>query len=227
MNLQIPLQDVEVRRAGSTSSLAPAVPTGFPQLDALLPGGGWPLGALTEIMIPRDCTRELQLLLPALARLSRSNRWLALMAPPHVPEACTLAAAQVDLTRVLLVHPRANADGLQAVERSLRAGTCSVVVAWPAALDTSAARRLQQAAETGGTCGLLFRPQRTAKGVSSAALCLRLTPTPAGVDVWVLRPRDGLWNGPVSLDFRLSQALPGRESSLLCTHESHYWPSHA
>ena len=43
-------------------------PTGHAELDAQLPGGGWPVGALTEILQPAGLHSEWRLLLPALAR---------------------------------------------------------------------------------------------------------------------------------------------------------------
>ncbi|MHB8257198.1 MAG: translesion DNA synthesis-associated protein ImuA [Acidiferrobacterales bacterium] len=207
MNLQDLMLGTEVWRAGAASAFAPGVPSGFPQLDALLPGGGWPPGMLTEILVPSPGIGELQLLLPALARLSRGNRWLAFIAPPHIPYAPALAAAQVDLSRVLLVHPRAATDGLWAVEQSLRAGTCSAVLAWPSTSDARALRRLQLAAEAGGSWGVLFRSGQSADAGSPAALRLRLAPTSGGIDVHILKRRGGWPVGPVSLDLRLDHAV--------------------
>src|SRR4051812_39379662 len=43
--------------------------TGFADFDALLPGGGWPVGAITELMPETYGIGELSLLLPALAKL--------------------------------------------------------------------------------------------------------------------------------------------------------------
>ncbi len=207
MSLQDLIQGAEVWRASAASPFAPGVPSGFPQLDALLPGGGWPSGTITEILIPCLGIGELQLFLPALARLSHGNRWLTFIAPPHIPYAPALAAAQVDLSRVLLVHPRATIDGLWAVEQSLRAGTCGAVLAWPAAADVRALRRLQLAAEAGRSWGVLFRPGQTAVAGSSAALRLQLVPTPGGIDVYILKRRGGWPVGPVSLDLRLNHAV--------------------
>ena len=31
-----------------------SLPTGFPDLDAVLPGGGWPQATLTEILTPQE-----------------------------------------------------------------------------------------------------------------------------------------------------------------------------
>src|SRR5258706_2189841 len=72
---------------------APTVPCGFPGLDAELPGGGWPAGALTEILPAHEGIGELRLLGPALAGLSQRGLRLVWIAPPHLPYAPALAAA--------------------------------------------------------------------------------------------------------------------------------------
>ncbi|HEU5177810.1 MAG TPA: damage-inducible protein, partial [Burkholderiales bacterium] len=66
---------------------APAVPTGFAALDSELPGGGWPSGALTEILGSQEGIGELQLILPALAALTRAGHRTVWIAPPYVPYA--------------------------------------------------------------------------------------------------------------------------------------------
>src|SRR3954463_10631961 len=64
------LQRHPVWRGGLLACSAPAVPSGFAELDRELPGGGWPVQALTEILCRREGIGELQLVLPALAALS-------------------------------------------------------------------------------------------------------------------------------------------------------------
>jgi protein ImuA len=50
------------------AGLQSAQPTGFALLDAQLPGGGWPVGALSEVLQPMAGLHEWQLVLPALAQ---------------------------------------------------------------------------------------------------------------------------------------------------------------
>src|SRR5258708_29067046 len=75
---------------------APTLPCGFPGLDAELPGGGWPAGALTEILPAHEGIVELRLLGPALAGLSKRGLRLASITPPHPPYAPALPAAGID-----------------------------------------------------------------------------------------------------------------------------------
>ena len=157
MNLDTVLQRADVWRGGRLGATADAVASGFAELDTVLPGGGWPRGALTEILMPQHGIGALRLLVPALARLSRDERWVCWVAPPYIPYAPALVGAGIDLSRVLLVHPGAQQDGLWAVEQSLRSGTCSAVLAWPTLDDRTALRRLQLAAEAGDALGQLAK----------------------------------------------------------------------
>ena len=146
MSLQDLMQRAEVWRGGAASPVS-GLPTGFSELDALLGGNGWPQAALTEILFPGTGSAGLRLLLPALARLSRGDRWIVFVAPPYIPYAPALARAGVNLSRVLWVHAQRGIDGLWAAEQSLCAGTCAAVLAWPTVADTASLRRLQLAAE--------------------------------------------------------------------------------
>ena len=61
------------------------VPTGFAALDAELPGGGWPCGALTELLQPQPGVAEWRLLGDAVRRAVTAGRTLVVVAPPHAP----------------------------------------------------------------------------------------------------------------------------------------------
>ncbi|MBI1284755.1 MAG: translesion DNA synthesis-associated protein ImuA [Thiobacillus sp.] len=176
-----------------------ALPTGFAALDALLPGGGWPRGALTELLIERQGIGELRLLMPTLASLSRADGWLAWVAPPYVPYAAALAAAGIDLKRLVVAKPPSEADAWWTAEQALRSGACGVLLAWLRAADERRMRRLQLAAETGHTWGVLFRHARAAQDRSPAALRLLLEPAANGLAVHVLKRRGGPVSQPVIL----------------------------
>ena len=51
--------------------------TGHAALDALLPQGGWPRRALTELLLPAHGVGELALLLPTLARMTQAGSTVA------------------------------------------------------------------------------------------------------------------------------------------------------
>ncbi len=203
-SLESVLRHPGIWRGSQRAQTAEAVlPTGFAALDAVLPGGGWPRGALTELLIRRQGIGELRLLTPALARLSEEDGWLAWVAPPYVPYAAALAAAGIDLARVLVAKPASDADAWWTAEQALRSGACGALLAWLRAADERRMRRLQLAAETGHAWGVLFRHARLATERSPAALRLLLEPADEGLAVHVLKRR----GGPVSRP--LVVALPG------------------
>ncbi len=167
------------------------VPSGWPVLDDCL-GGGWPRGALGELLSRRGL--GLSLALPLLARESGAGRWIGWVAPPQSPFVPALVQGGVDPARLLLVGERDAAEGLWAAEQMLRSGECGVVLIWPGHLTSAQIRRLQLAAGAGNAIGLLFRSLRDAAQPSPAALRLRLLPAPLGVEVEVLKRRGG-WGG--------------------------------
>ena len=209
MTLDTLLQGTDIWRGGQLNATVKAVPSGFPDLDALLPGGGWPQGALSEIIMPCEGIGALCLLMPALARLSQGDRWICWVAPPHIPYAPALVNAGIDLSRILLVYPRAQQDGLWAVEQSLRSGNCAAVLAWPTLDDKGIWRRLQLAAEAGDALGVLFRPRHFAQRPSAAALRLQLAPgINRSLSLSILKCRGGRAAGPIHL-VRMSHRDPG------------------
>lgn len=183
----------EVCRHGhaGNSERPAALSTGYAKLDAVLPGGGWPVGAITELMSETDGIGELSLVMPMLVRLTQAGRFIALLAPPYLPYAPAWAQQGVALERLLLVQTNDLAATLWAGEQLLRCADIGAVLAWPATLDDRRLRRLQLAAEAGSSCGLLYRPSGAAQTHSPAALRLRLRPATAGLRIDILKARGG------------------------------------
>ena len=152
-------------------------PTGHAQLDALLPGGGWQLAALNEILLGAPGSGELQLLLPLLARLTQAGERVVLVGAPAVPFAPAWQAAGVVLAQVSLLQV-SGAERLWAAEQCLRSGSCGAVLCWPEQADDRALRRLQVAADSGQTLAFVLRHRRAADNPSPAALRLLLDNQP-------------------------------------------------
>ena len=169
---------------------APAVATGFPSLDAVLPGGGWPAGAVTELLAAEAGIGELSLVLPALRQLAKL-RHIVFIAPPHLPYAPALWLAGLPLARLWLLQDVDVLNALWASEQLLRCPQVGAVLTWCAHLDERRVRRLQLAAESGGTFSLLYRPASAARQASPAALRLRLQAQPHGLQVEILKARGG------------------------------------
>ena len=184
------LRGARVWRGGERARIEAAA-TGAARLDEFLPGGGWPVGALTEILLDTAGIGELGLVLPHLARVTQAGGRAAFAGPPHLPFAPALAQAGVVLPRVVMVRPASAGAALWAAEQMLRSGAFGTVLAWPGKVHERDLRRLQLAAETGHAIGFLFRDAREARHASPAALRLRLARTPQGLQVDVLKCRGG------------------------------------
>ncbi len=173
--------------------------SGYPELDRHLPGGGWPLGALTEILTEQYGIGELRLLMPALARLSteeeqhdyREPGWIAWVAPPFQPYPPALQQCGIDLSRMLIVRPASAGEILWSAEQALSSGTCAAVLFWPERLDDQASRRLQLAAEKGHSWAVAFRPMAARRQPSAAALRIELHGNGRGTRIHIVKSRGG------------------------------------
>lgn len=150
------------------------VPTGHARLDARLPGGGWPLGAVTELIPARPGLGEFSLLLPALAAVVRQGQWVVLVDPPWTPCPGLLHARGLSLERLLLVRTGGGRESLWACEQALRSGRGGAVLGWPERIAFTHLRRLQLAARENGKLAFLYRPAQAADEASPAALRLSL-----------------------------------------------------
>jgi cell division inhibitor SulA/protein ImuA len=190
----------DIWRGGSLSQAgAPTVPCGFPGLDAELPGGGWPAGALTEILPAHEGIGELRLLGPALAGLSKRRLRLVWIAPPHLPYAPALAAAGIDIANLVIVRAASPKETLWAAEQALASNACGAVLAWPQGAKYAELRRLQIAAEGGRAPAFLFRFPEAAGESSPAALRIALGTSDGGLAVRVLKRRGTPLSRPILL----------------------------
>ena len=152
-----------VWRGGEFEHVAHAVvATGHARLDAELPGGGWPMGTLSEVLHDGMGIGEVGFLAGALARAAEDERMVAWINPPYLPYAPALAQAGLPLERCLVIRPADREDALWAAEQSLKAGACGAVLAWMEPTraqpeDYAWMRRLQLAAHAGNAMAVLYR----------------------------------------------------------------------
>jgi hypothetical protein len=161
------------------SSSRPAWSTGRRALDARLPGGGWPMASLVEVLIDAPGLGEIQLFLPALVQSQHKRDgdapWIVWISPPHEPFAPALEQQGIELGRFIVVRPASAMEALWAAEQALSSGVCAAVLLWLKGTDNRWLRRLKLAAEEGGALGVLFRPERHRFESSPAVLRLLLS----------------------------------------------------
>ncbi len=209
--LEALLDNPRVWRGREHADSQTGLASGYPELDRCLPGGGWPVDALTEILVAQYGVGELRLLMPALAALSVTDNdsqsgtvnesgWIAWVAPPFLPYAPALEQSGIDLSRLLIVRPKDDSEILWSAEQALSSGTCAAVLLWPHQFDDQASRRLQLAAEKGRSWAVAFRPLKARQQPSAAALRLALQATEQGTRIHILKSRGGR---PTVLNTRL------------------------
>ena len=186
------------RGAEAKTALA-VLATGFTELDDCLlgrgGGGGWPVGALTEICTQVPGSGEVSLVIPSLAALSDGSiddtGWIAWISPPHSLYPPALAAGGVRLSRLLMVQAADTTDALWGMEQALRSGSCQAVLGWADKTSERSLRRLQLAAESARAWAVLYRPAHCLAQASPAALRLRLTAVAEGLEIEILKNRGG------------------------------------
>jgi cell division inhibitor SulA/protein ImuA len=197
-------------RGGALKLEIPSISSGYEPLDEALPGGGWPTGALTEILGSREGIGELQLVLPALAALSWAGKRVLWLAPPHLPYAPALAAAGIDLAQLSVVRAPSRRDALWAAEQVLRAGCCHALLGWFPRADYDELRRLAVAAESSPAWVALFRAPHAASESSPACLRLALEAEGDVLCVRILKRRGAPAAAPLRLPLKRPVHALGR-----------------
>ncbi|CAN5281340.1 translesion DNA synthesis-associated protein ImuA [soil metagenome] len=146
------------------------VPSGFAEVDAVLPGGGWPCGALTEVLVSQFSIVEFRLLAPVLARLTQSGRTVVLVGPTLAPHPPGLRHDGVDERHLIWVDVDVPRDRLWATEQLVKSGSCGAIVAWLPLVRAEQIRRLQVLAAQCKGPVFLCRPEVAARDASAAPL---------------------------------------------------------
>jgi hypothetical protein len=198
--LQALLQRPDIWRAKSGVAVArSSVPSGLPALDHVL-GGGWPAGALIELLLERAGSGELRLLLPLFkpgaAAGQRPSR-LVWVDPPLPPYAPALRQQGIALADLLVVRPADRAQWLWTCIQALRVGPDVALLCWPNQhrLRYAELRQLQVTASERGSLGFLLqdlsRNRQLPQHSTPAPLRLQLTPGPAALQIDILKQRGG------------------------------------
>jgi protein ImuA len=179
-----PLQDIDDvwTAAELSASQGKVTPTGSAELDAQLPGGGWPVGALVEVLQPPGTQCEWRLLLHGLAQTEGA---LVLVGAAHAPFAASLAAQGLNPQRLLCINTDLPAHRMWAAEQALRCKDVGAVLAWLPLVRAEQLRRLQMAAAEHAKLMFVLRPASAQNESSPAALRLLTSNPPEGDELRV------------------------------------------
>lgn len=180
--------------------------TGHAALDAELPGGGWPVGAMTELLQTAPEAHVWQLLLPALVQaVELRGGPVAIIGAPREPFGPSLAAGGVPVEALLWIKSEAAAARLWACEQALRCADVAAVLAWLPQARVGELRRLQLAAAQHDVMLFVCRPDRVAQEASPARLRLQLSTCAddrSQIDIHILKRRGPPLTTPVVLPAR-------------------------
>jgi protein ImuA len=181
------------------------IDTGYAALSAELPGGGWPVGALVELLVQQPGIGEMRLLKPAL--VAASKRPVALLQAPHVPNSLAFSYLGLPLDKLMMLRAPKTADALWSAERVLNARSCGALLFWQQHIRSEALRRLHLAAQATETLLILVRPLAAAQDSSPAALRLGVRPADGGIVVDVIKRRGPTRTDPLSIHLQPSPIL--------------------
>lgn len=188
--------------------------TGHPVLDAQLPGGGWPLGSLVEVL-QREAQRHVwQLAGPALAQAMRAGDPAVLVQPPYQPFGPGLREQGIVPEQLLCVQAQAMSARLWATEQALACADVCAVFAWLPQARSEDLRRLHLAAQSGDKLLLAFRGVHAREHSSPARLRL-LVQEGEQLEVLILKRR-----GPPLLQPLALASQPDRLAALLAARKS-------
>jgi protein ImuA len=207
------LQRADIWRA-KTGIATPraALPSGSAELDRAL-HGGWPSGALTELLLEQNGIGELRLLMPLFAAREQDGQALqqaqqqvshqtqqqapqqVWIDPPLQPYAPALRQCGVALADIVIVRPPDREQWLWACVQALRVGRQVAVLCWSNRhrLRYADLRQLQVAANEHGSQGFLLRDlasdRRILQHSTPAPLRLHLRADAAALHIEVLKQR--------------------------------------
>ncbi|NVJ51337.1 MAG: translesion DNA synthesis-associated protein ImuA [Gammaproteobacteria bacterium] len=201
-------------------SSQPVCSTGYEALDQQLYEGGWPQGALSELLLPAPGVGELRILTPLLKRLSQSSGYIVLVNPPFIPYPPALRQQGIQIEKVLVVRSETVATTVWSAYQALVSKSCAAVLTWlpGRAPYRSEVRKLTLGAREGAAWAFLLRDESAHLHASNAQLRLRLTPLPQGATQIAIIKQRGGWQGrqvvlPLLSEQRAWTALPAA-----------YWP---
>ncbi len=205
-----------------------SISSGCAALDALLPWGGLPRGALIECLERDEGVGGAGTLALILARQVAVEGGAIVIFDPRrwfYPPAAALLG--IDLETVLVIQAPQTRDQLWAVDQCLRCPAVAAVWAPLAQLDPRDFRRLQLAAESGGGLGLLVRGSAARQQPSWSDLQLLIHPLACGAEdvrsgrrlrVELTRCRQARSGGTIELEI---DEVTGAMHTVSCPHEAY------
>ena len=193
--------------SGVTATLS----SGFPALDAELPGAGWPCQSLTEVLQVQATVAEWRLLGPAMRQVVTAGRDIVIVGPPKHPHLPGLRHAGLDERCLVWIQAEAPAQRLWVTEQLIKANGAGMLVAWLPQARQEQIRRLQVCAQACDGPVFLCRPAAAEHEPSAASLRVQLR---FGID-WELHVHLLKRKGPTHEGIVTLPSVPGGLDAIL------------
>ncbi|MGB0495496.1 MAG: translesion DNA synthesis-associated protein ImuA [Kangiellaceae bacterium] len=185
-----------------------AISTGYAPLDKQLHYGGWPQGAVSELLLSQNGIGEIRLISPLLAKLNQKPGYVVWVNPPYQPYAPALLKQQIKLDKMLIIKAKSTQESIWAAEQALTSQSCSAVLVWlPTKNLSKEIRKLNLAAKTGHCWGFVLRSSQLQEQASAASLRIVMRVQQKRQYLHIIKQPGG-WNGQkIDLDL-----FPEREN---------------
>ena len=191
--------------------------TGIKELDQLLPGSGLRCGTLVEWYETDKGSGALTMALQIARSVCGTEGTLVMIDPDQELYPLAMSLLGIDLARTIFIHPETPLQTLWALEQSLRCPGVTVTICLLSDLNSQTFRRLQLAAEKGGTLAMILRSDRFEKSPSWSETRLCITPVPSPCNYF--KKPDYLTGLPSHthrrIQIKLLRTLQGIRSSIL------------
>ncbi len=186
------------------------LPSGHVELDMRLPGGGWPMGNMVEVLQQHPFQHAWQLLLPVLSQaVLRTGSPVVLVGAPYHPFGPSLKAQGLSPEALICVNTQKSAARLWAAEQALRCADVAAVMAWLPKATSGELRRLHVASQQNRRLLFVFRGLEARFDASPARLRMVLEGNDS-IELHIFKRRGPPIDGALSL-----KAYPQEVRSLL------------
>jgi len=166
-----PLVEAAIWRGTELGSAVTSVlTTGWPALDAELPGGGWPMRAVSEVLAAQPYALEWRLLSPTLRRVATAGGQMVAIGPARHPHLPGLLHEGMVERQFIWIQAEAPSERLWVTEQLIKSNSAGAIVAWLPQARQEQIRRLQVCAQGCDGPVFLCRPEAARHEASAAPL---------------------------------------------------------
>ena len=193
------------------SPVTTVLSSGFPALDAELPGAGWPCHSLTELLQPQPTVAEWRLLAPAIRQVVASGGNIVVVGPPKSPHLPGLRHIGLNERHLVWIQAETPAERLWVTEQLVKTNAAGLLVSWLPQAHQEQIRRLQVCAQACDGPVFLCRPAAAEHEPSAAPLRVQLR---FGLD-WELHVHLLKRKGPTHEGVLTLSSVPGGLESII------------